>query len=368
MSQPAIQSTEPGVLRSLLAWLGRAAERLFHPIEYLFYVAVVKQISWLLDRIDPLSHRIEGTLYKKILQVAIFPLFITVTFMIGFNLVKGGYTSQTFIASIGMYLIYGAIFMPLERLIPFSRRWLKSSDASTDVMLLFGNKICGDWIIEPLQLATIAIAVKKISPAIGQSIWPSSVHPVAQVLLLLVVNDFFRYWYHRWMHENSFMWRWHAVHHSSERLYWFNGTRSHPIERLVQGFLWAIPLAFVKAPVEIVFVAFLISRTIGRFQHTNMDVILGPFDFIFSSPKNHRYHHSKDVREGNTNYGGDVIIWDILFGTFYLPKGQRPSEDIGIGDVINYPRSFVGLMLAPFNHGSLQKQAQASVKASQLSD
>jgi sterol desaturase/sphingolipid hydroxylase (fatty acid hydroxylase superfamily) len=134
----------------------------------------------------------------------------------------------------------------------------------------------------------------------------------------------------------------------------------------VNGFLWAIPLAFVKAPVEIVFVAYLMSRTIGRFQHTNMDVILGPFDYIFSSPKNHRYHHSKNTREGNTNYGGDVVIWDLLFGTFYLPKGKQPSDDIGIGDMPNYPRSFVGLMLAPFNHRALQKQnagARTSVAA-----
>jgi len=365
MSQPVVQSRETNldVLRLLWAWLVRTTERVFQPIEYLFYVAVVKQISRLLDRVDPLSHRIEGTLFKKIMQVTLFPLFMTVTLVIGFHLVRNGYTRQTFLASIGMYLIYGAIFMPLERLIPFSRRWLKNPDGSTDVMLLFGNKICGDWIIEPLQLATIAIAVQKISPTIGQSIWPSSLPPVAQVFLLLAINDFFRYWYHRWMHENSFMWRWHAVHHSSERLYWFNGTRSHPLERLVSGFLWAIPLAFVKAPVEIVFVTYLMSRTIGRFQHTNMDVILGPFDYIFSSPKNHRYHHAKNTREGNTNYGGDVIIWDLLFGTFYLPKGKQPSDDIGIGDVVNYPRSFAGLMLAPFHHRAFQKQAPPPVVA-----
>ncbi len=97
-----------------------------------------------------------------------------------------------------------------------------------------------------------------------------------------------------------------------------------------------------------------------------MDLILGPFDYIFSSPKNHRYHHSKNTQEGNTNYGGDVVVWDLLFGTFYLPKGKQPSDDIGIGDMPNYPRSFVGLMLAPFNHRALQNQnagARTSVAA-----
>ena len=109
---------------------------------------------------------------------------------------------------------------------------------------------------------------------------------------------------------------------------------------------------------EIVFVTGLMGRTIGRFQHTNMDLILGPFDYIFSSPKNHRYHHSKKIEEGNTNYGGDVIFWDILFGTFHLPKGEQPSDDIGIGGMPNYPKSFVGLMLAPFTHDRIKKGAE----------
>src|ERR1700754_2349386 len=197
MSVVPSPETSLGGLKSLWGWIVQATERVFAPIEHLFYVLVVKPISAALDHIDPLSHRIEGTLFKKILQVTIFPLFMTATLVIGFQLVKNGYTSQTFFASIGMYLIYGAIWMPLERLIPFSRKWLKNPDGATDVMLLFGNKLCGDWIIVPLQLATIAIVVQKISPTIGQSIWPSSLPPVVQVFLLLVVNDFFRYWYHR---------------------------------------------------------------------------------------------------------------------------------------------------------------------------
>ena len=177
MSQPAIQSNAIylKVLRPFWVWFGRAAERVFHPVEKLFYVAVVKQISWLLDHIDPLSYKIEGTLFKKILQVTIFPLFMTATVVIGFNLVKGGYTSQTFIASIGMYLIYGAIWMPLERLIPFSRKWLKNSDGSTDVMLDYSaaairdHRHCGAGDIASDRAIHLAI----IAPALGASLFAS---------------------------------------------------------------------------------------------------------------------------------------------------------------------------------------------------
>lgn len=333
-------------------------EKVFWPLEWFGFHVVLRPFNWMLEQLDPLSYKLEGTLLRKILQVSIYPLFMVLTFVVGFALVEDGFTVRSFLGTIVMFLILGAIFAPLERLIPFSRKWFGDEEAAVDVMLFFGGKFWGDYINAPLRLATIAYVVQEISPEIGREIWPSFLHPVVQVLLLLSLRDFFRYWYHRWMHESEFMWRWHAVHHSSERLYWFNGTRSHPLEGLVSSFLWAIPLAFIKAPVEIVFVTGLLGRTIGRFQHTNMDLILGPLDYVFSSPKNHRYHHSRKLEEGNSNYGGDVIFWDILFGTFYLPKGQEPSDDIGLHEMPNYPQSFVGLMFAPFIHGSLKRQAE----------
>lgn len=342
----------------MLKSIEKILNTIFRPIELLGHRYILAPFRWFLSKIDPLSEKVEGTLLKKILQVTIYPLFMVLTLVIGFELVDGGYTIRTFLGTIVMFLIFGAIFAPLERLIPYSRRWLDDKETPIDIMLFFGSKVWGDYINRPLRLATVALVVQEISPSIGQEIWPTFIHPVAQVFLLLAVKDFFRYWYHRWMHESEFMWRWHAVHHSSERLYWFNGTRSHPLEGLVSSFLWAIPFAFIKAPVEIVFVTGLMGRTIGRFQHTNMNLILGPFDYIFSSPKNHRYHHSKKVEEGNSNYGGDVIIWDLLFGTFYLPKGEQPSDDIGIGGMPNYPQTFVGLMLAPFTYGSIKKEAE----------
>ena len=333
-------------------------EAVFHPIETFAHRYLLGPFRWLLAKIDPMAEAIEGTLFKKFLQVVIYPLFMGLTIYVGFELVKNGYTVRSFLGTIVMFLILGAIFAPLERLIPFSRKWLDDKDTHVDIMMFFGGKLWGDYINQPLRLATIALVVQEISPDIGRAIWPTHLHPVIQVFLLLCVKDFFRYWYHRWMHESPFMWRWHAVHHSSERLYWFNGTRSHPLEGLVSSFLWGIPLAFIKAPVAIVFVTGLLGRTIGRFQHTNMDLILGPFDYIFSSPKNHRYHHSKKLEEGNSNYGGDVIIWDHLFGTFHLPKGEQPSDDIGIGGMPNYPQTFVGLMLAPFTYGKIKREAE----------
>ncbi len=345
-------------MKKILTKIYRGIEAVFSALELLGVKYLMLPSRYLLSLIEPLSHKIEGMLLKKVLQIIIYPLFITLTLVVGFALVKNGFTIRSFLGTIVMFLILGAIFAPLEHLIPFSRRWLSDKDATTDWMLFFGGKFWGDYISAPIRLATVSIVVQEISPEIGQGYWPGNWNPVVQVFLLLSVKDFFRYWYHRWMHESEFMWRWHAVHHSSKRLYWFNGTRSHPIEGLVSSLLWGIPLAFIQAPVEIVFVTGLLGRTIGRFQHTNMDLILGPFDYIFSSPKNHRYHHSAKISEGHSNYGGDVIFWDILFGTFYLPKGQQPSDKIGIEEMPNYPQTFIGLILAPFTYNNIRKEAE----------
>jgi sterol desaturase/sphingolipid hydroxylase (fatty acid hydroxylase superfamily) len=320
-----------------------------------------------MSKIDPLSYAIEGTIFKKILQICIFPVFMTLTVVIGFELIKNGYYSrETSFGTVLTLLCMGVIFAPLERLIPFSRKWTDDKDEPTDVMVYFGNHFFERYIMSPFYLATLALVIQEISPQIGQAIWPSHWHPLVQVFLLLAVKDFFRYWYHRWMHENDFMWRWHSVHHSSTRLYWFNSNRAHPIEFLVQGFLWGIPLAFVQAPVEIVFVTSFLGTMISRFQHTNLDLILGPMEYVFSGPKNHRYHHSKKIEEGNSNYGGDVMLWDLLFGTFHLPQGKQPSDDIGVGEMPDYPQTWVGLMLAPFTFGNYTPAVQKAAERPEL--
>ncbi len=302
--------------------------------------------------LDARSHGFEGTIARRVIAMGLFPLLMILAVVLGFEIVERGIKLDTLMWTMGYTFALGALMAPLERLMPWSRKWLDHGDSGTDILMLFGNAplygvlssaslFLTAWLVEWIHL--------NLPPDTIRSFWPHFLHPVVQVFLLILAMDFFRYWYHRWMHENAFMWRWHSVHHSSSRLYWFNGMRTHPLENFVSNVIWVVPFTLIQAPAEIVFVAGLVSRTIGRFQHTNIDVNLGPFEYIFSAPNNHRYHHSKAISEGNSNYGGDVIVWDILFGSFHLPKGGRPGEDIGVGGVEDYPKSWLGLVLAPFN-------------------
>jgi ornithine lipid hydroxylase len=351
-----IAATKSAVMRPLLM-LDRGITFLSGTIQAWIFGWPTRLVSRMLDVLDILRVKMEGSWLRSVLSVSLFPLFIALTFVIGFALTANGIHGMDFAATIVMFAVYGLIFMPLERIMPWSMDWLKNKDgdASADVMLFFSKRLWGMWIAQPIRLATVVIVVDAIGPTIGQSIWPSQLNPVVQVFLLLVVKDFFRYWFHRWMHEVPFLWRLHCVHHGVKRLYWFNGTRSHPLEGLVEGLLFAIPLAFVQAPLEIIFVSDLLGRTIGRFQHTNIDVKLGFLDYIFSTPRNHRWHHSKSANEGDSNYGGDVVIWDHLFGTFYMPKDRDPSDKIGIGSCPDFPQDWWGMMKAPFIYHRLPK-------------
>lgn len=321
----------------------------FNAAETLLARALIRFFSRLGTGLDRLSVRLEGTLLRRILAVTIFPAILIATYFVGIALVESGISGRSLLGTILFYGILGLIFVPLERLMPFSRRWLSDPrGTATDIFIFFGNRAFATLIGGPLRLATILVLVHQLKPHIGQGLWPAGWPMLLQVILLIYAHDFLRYWYHRAMHEWPLMWRWHAVHHSAPRLYWFNAIRAHPLEGLVQSFYWAIPLAMLSAPLEVIFVAGLVGRSIGCFQHCNIDVKLGPLDHVFSSPHNHRYHHSRLISEGNSNYGSDIILWDQLFGTFHHRKGEIPSDRIGIGDMPNFPQNWVGLMLAPF--------------------
>lgn len=174
----------------MIAKIESGMNRVVSPFESLAHRYILAPFRYLLSKIDPLAKAIEGTMFKKILQLSIYPIFMVATFVIGFKLIEHGYTVMTFVNTILMYLIFGLIFAPLERLIPFSKRWLDDKELPTDWFMFFGGKLWGDYINQPLRLATIALVVQKISPEIGHQIWPIQLHPVVQVLLLLSINDF----------------------------------------------------------------------------------------------------------------------------------------------------------------------------------
>jgi sterol desaturase/sphingolipid hydroxylase (fatty acid hydroxylase superfamily) len=83
----------------------------------------------------------------------------------------------------------------------------------------------------------------------------------------------------------------------------------------------------------------------GFFQHSNVQLRYGWLNYVVGSAETHRWHHARDPRTAMCNFGNTTIVWDLVFGTWYLPR-QRLTE-IGILDR-TYPKGFLAQMISPF--------------------
>lgn len=236
----------------------------------------------------------------------------------------------------------------LERLLPRHPEWNQShGDRLTDAIYLPASLVVAGGL-SALWGGFHVFVAGEITRAVGHPVWPDGWPIGAQVGLACAAAELFAYWPHRWMHENTFLWRFHSVHHSARRVYWLNALRAHPGEHLFRGFISSIPLGVLGAPTEVLAYVMVISRVAGLFQHANIDFALGPFAWIFSIGELHRWHHSRARQEADHNYGDTFIFWDAIFGTRYLPVGVAAPIEAGFEGVDGYPTSWWGQQLAPF--------------------
>ncbi|XP_072384079.1 alkylglycerol monooxygenase-like isoform X1 [Diabrotica undecimpunctata] len=154
--------------------------------------------------------------------------------------------------------------------------------------------------------------------------------------------DFCYYWVHRACHEVHILWAQHQVHHSSEEFNLAVGLRQSFFHGWC-GFMFYLPLAFVIPPAH--FVTHQQFNLLYQFWiHTVTVTTLGPLEYVFNTPQHHRVHHGSNIYCLDKNFGGVLIIWDRLFGTF---ASEKKDEEIIYGLVFNQP-SFNPLHLQSF--------------------
>jgi sterol desaturase/sphingolipid hydroxylase (fatty acid hydroxylase superfamily) len=139
-----------------------------------------------------------------------------------------------------------------------------------------------------------------------------------QLGCVLFVGELCSYWTHRLSHSWSFLWRFHAVHHSSENVDWLSAHRQHPFDTilfLVAANLPAIALGF-RGPL-VVFVA-VFHRTFVTFTHASLRLELRWLRLLIVTPRYHHHHHHRDASP--SNFAGLFPFFDLLFGTFRWPE------------------------------------------------
>jgi sterol desaturase/sphingolipid hydroxylase (fatty acid hydroxylase superfamily) len=139
----------------------------------------------------------------------------------------------------------------------------------------------------------------------------------------LLLYDFCYYWLHRFGHESAVLWAAHVVHHQSEDYNLSTALRQTSSGWLF-GWLFYLPMAVLGFPPLVFAVVGLIDLLYQYWVHTQQIGRLGWFDRWFCAPSNHRVHHAVNDRYLDKNYGGILIVWDRLFGTFEEERDDEP--------------------------------------------
>ncbi|CAL4141341.1 unnamed protein product [Meganyctiphanes norvegica] len=163
--------------------------------------------------------------------------------------------------------------------------------------------------------------------------------------------DFGYYWFHRAVHELHLGWSSHQVHHSSEDYNISTALRQSMFQRLF-AFGFYQPLALLGVPLPAILVHYQFNLLYQVWIHTELVDRLGPLEWVFNTPSHHRVHHGSNKWCLDKNYGGTLIIWDRIFGTF---AAERDDEPVVYG-LVDQPQTFNVIWLQFFYIGHVFKK------------
>jgi sterol desaturase/sphingolipid hydroxylase (fatty acid hydroxylase superfamily) len=235
------------------------------------------------------------------------------------------------------------LIVPFEKLFPRHRgQRVRRPLAALDVRwaltsTLFGvASITVGVIVAILSLAWVpALALRPLVAMI-----PGWLTPFVGIALF----DLAVYWAHRWSHEVPALWRFHAIHHSTEHLDWISGFRAHPFD----GVIVAPPAVFLLVAgfdAEFTGVLAVVQFVTGLFLHANVRWRWRPLHRVVITPEFHHWHHSYEPEAHCSNYSVFLPLWDELFGTYYMPRNKRPVR-YGVSEDV--PPTMRGQLLFPF--------------------
>ncbi|GAA1092760.1 sterol desaturase family protein [Tsukamurella spumae] len=186
-------------------------------------------------------------------------------------------------------------------------------DSRTSLTMGIGNVVINiGWKMVSLVVLAAAFMISPFSL--------SPTNPLTWVILFFA-DDFLYYWFHRTHHTIRILWASHVVHHSS-RYFNFSTALRQTWTPFTYLPYW-IPLALLGMPPWMIMLQQSISLIYQFFIHTErVGKLWRPIEFVLNTPSHHRVHHGSNAQYLDRNYGGIMIIWDRLFGTFEA-EGER---------------------------------------------
>ncbi|NUA26031.1 sterol desaturase family protein [Cupriavidus basilensis] len=191
-------------------------------------------------------------------------------------------------------------------------------EARLSLVDLAGRKIL---VFLPLSLAApvFALAWEHRLQSIVLNSWLLGV-------ALFIGQEFCYYWYHRAAHRVRFFWATHAVHHSPNQLTLSTAYRLGWTGKLTGTTLFFTPLVWLGFPSEVVIATLSLNLLYQFWIHATWIPRLGWLEYVLNTPSAHRVHHAANIEYLDANFGGVLIVFDRLFGTYVAERSDLPCR------------------------------------------
>ena len=153
------------------------------------------------------------------------------------------------------------------------------------------------------------------------------------IFAAFVLQDFLYYWFHRASHHVHWLWAAHVVHHSSQKMNFTTAFRQSLMYPVAGMWLFWMPMLLVGFSPVVVVIVVALNLAYQFFVHTQAVNKLGFLEHIFNTPSNHRVHHAINSGYLDKNFGGVLMIWDKLFGTYTPEQNHAPCKFGIVGQI-----------------------------------
>lgn len=242
-------------------------------------------------------------------------------------------------------LVLSAIFIPIELFLPQRADQTKFHPEWRTDLVYFA---VGHLLVQYTAIL-VRYPAESVFGQLGVSGIQSAIKTlpfVVQLLLAMLLADFFQYAAHRAFHANRYLWRFHAVHHSIVSVDWLAGSRLHLVDVVLTRAFSYVPLYLCGFSMAVFYTYVAIVALQAVAAHANTRLPFGWLKYLLVTPQYHHWHHSDDPAYYDKNFAIHFPFIDRLFGTYHLPGDEWPVS-MGLGTA-RFPKGYLRQLIFPF--------------------
>lgn len=263
--------------------------------------------------------------------------------MDNFFLNDGNVTNGVFLASLAIVLVWERLSARRQDRADLGPRWR----ANFTLMVI---NMAVVYVVFPVGAVGVALLAQNAGWGLFNQVQAS---PIIVAITSVLVMDLWNYVQHYLMHRYRILWMIHRVHHADPACDATSSLRFHPFETIFSFLTDLVIIAAIGVPAVYVVLYRLARMVVSTLVHGNILIPLGIdrlMRYVLVTPDVHRVHHSRDMREHNSNFSGGLIWWDMLFGTYIeQPESGHRNMEIGLpGFAYERATSLKSVLLEPF--------------------